>query len=36
VLVVAGQILNVTVFYRLGRTGVFFGDRLGDEVRRCR
>src|SRR2546428_6211781 len=30
VLVVAGQILNVTVFYRLGRTGVFFGDRLRD------
>jgi hypothetical protein len=36
VLVVAGQIVNVTVFYRLGRTGVFFGDRLGYEVRRCR
>jgi hypothetical protein len=29
VLVVAGQTLNVTVFYRLGRTGVFFGTGSG-------
>jgi hypothetical protein len=28
-LVAAGQILNAAVFWRLGRTGVFYGDRLG-------
>ena len=35
VLVVAGQTLVVATFYRLGRTGVFFGDQLGYAVRRC-
>ena len=29
VLAVVGQVLNFGVFYRLGRIGVFFGDRLG-------
>lgn len=33
---VAGQILNWSVFYRLGPVGAFFGDRLGHEVRWCR
>jgi methylene-fatty-acyl-phospholipid synthase len=36
VLLVAGQVLNWTVFYRLGAAGVFYGDRLGLEVPRCR
>ncbi len=31
-----GQILNLSVFYRLGVVGVFFGDRLGHEVPWCR
>jgi phosphatidyl-N-methylethanolamine N-methyltransferase len=31
-LIVAGQVLNLGVFYRLGAVGVFFGDRLGHEV----
>jgi len=35
-LAVAGQILVVATFYRLGRTGVFFGDQLGFAVSRCR
>lgn len=35
-LLVAGQILNVSVFYRLGAVGVFYGDRLGYEVPWCR
>ncbi len=35
VLVIAGQILVIATFYRLGRTGVFFGDQLGYAVRRC-
>jgi len=36
VLVLAGQVLNVSVFYRLGRIGVFFGDRLGHPRPWCR
>ena len=36
VLAVAGQILVIATFCRLGRTGVFFGDQLGYAVRRCR
>jgi len=32
-LIVVGQVLNWSVFYRLGTVGVFFGDRLGHEVR---
>ena len=35
VLVAGGQILNLLVFYRLGRVGVFFGDRLGHAVIWC-
>jgi methylene-fatty-acyl-phospholipid synthase len=33
--IVAGQILNWSVFYRLGWTGAFFGDRLGHAVPWC-
>jgi protein-S-isoprenylcysteine O-methyltransferase Ste14 len=36
VLLIAGQALNFGVFYRLGTTGVFFGDRLGHEAPWCR
>ena len=32
----AGQVLVVSTFYQLGRTGVFFGDQLGHAVPRCR
>src|SRR4029453_17794512 len=35
-LAVAGQVLVVSTFYRLGRAGVFFGDRFGYAVPRCR
>ena len=35
-LAVAGQVLVVSTFCRLGRTGVFFGDQLGYAVPRCR
>jgi methylene-fatty-acyl-phospholipid synthase len=35
-LVVAGQILNVSVFYRLGKVGVFYGNKLGYRVPWCR
>lgn len=31
-MIVAGQILNVAVFVRLGRVGVFYGSRLGQAV----
>jgi methylene-fatty-acyl-phospholipid synthase len=34
--IAAGQVLNWSVFYRLGWVGAFFGDRLGHEVRWCR
>jgi len=34
--IVAGQVLNWSVFYRLGPVGAFFGDRLGHDVRWCR
>jgi hypothetical protein len=30
-----GQVLNWSVFYRLGTVGVFYGDRLGYEVPWC-
>jgi len=33
ILIAIGQILNWSVFYRLGAVGVFFGDRLGHPVR---
>jgi phosphatidyl-N-methylethanolamine N-methyltransferase len=32
VLLLAGQLLNASVFYRLGAVGVFFGARLGHEI----
>jgi methylene-fatty-acyl-phospholipid synthase len=35
-LLLAGQTLNWSVFYRLGAVGVFYGDRLGHDVRWCR
>jgi phosphatidyl-N-methylethanolamine N-methyltransferase len=34
--IVAGQVLNLGVFYRLGRAGVFYGDRLGHRIPWCR
>jgi methylene-fatty-acyl-phospholipid synthase len=36
ILIVAGQLLNVSVFYRLGSVGVFYGNILGHEVSWCR
>jgi hypothetical protein len=36
VLIIVGQALNWSVFYRLGAVGVFYGDRLGHEVPWCR
>jgi len=36
VLIVAGQLLNGSVFYRLGSAGVFYGNILGHEVPWCR
>jgi methylene-fatty-acyl-phospholipid synthase len=35
ILIVAGQLLNVGVFFRLGRAGVFYGRSLGHDVPRC-
>jgi methylene-fatty-acyl-phospholipid synthase len=34
-LIVAGQILNVGVFYRLGSIGVFYGNRFGYDLAWC-
>ena len=34
-LVVVGQILNVSVLYRLGKVGVFYGNKLGYETPWC-
>src|SRR5262249_4413175 len=34
-LVIIGQILNLSVFYRLGSAGVFYGNRFGYEVSWC-
>lgn len=34
VAIVVGQTLNVAVFRRLGRTGVFYGDRFGHDLPR--
>jgi methylene-fatty-acyl-phospholipid synthase len=31
-LLLAGQILNFSVFWKLGRVGVFYGNKLGHEV----
>jgi protein-S-isoprenylcysteine O-methyltransferase Ste14 len=35
VAILAGQFLVWSVFYRLGRAGVFYGDRLGHDVPWC-
>lgn len=35
-LAVAGQALSASVFYRLGRVGVFYGDRFGATLPWCR
>jgi hypothetical protein len=35
-LIVAGQILNCGVFYRLGKVGVFYGNKLGYDIPWCR
>lgn len=35
VLIASGQVLNVSVFYRLGEVGVFYGNRFGYEVPWC-
>ena len=35
VTIVLGQALNAAVFYRLGRVGAFFGDRLGYRTAWC-
>jgi hypothetical protein len=35
-LIVAGQTLNAGVFYRLGTTGVFYGNKFGYDVPWCR
>ena len=34
-LIVVGQLLNFMVFYRLGKVGVFYGNKLGYTVPRC-
>jgi methylene-fatty-acyl-phospholipid synthase len=34
-LIVIGQVLNFSVFYRLGSVGVFYGNRFGYEVPWC-
>jgi phosphatidyl-N-methylethanolamine N-methyltransferase len=31
-LIVTGQVLNASVFYRLGEIGVFYGNRFGHQV----
>jgi methylene-fatty-acyl-phospholipid synthase len=36
IFILAGQALNVSVFRRLGRIGVFYGNRLGYTVSWCR
>ncbi|MGH7963640.1 MAG: methyltransferase [Candidatus Binatia bacterium] len=35
-LIVAGQVLNFGVFYRLGKIGVFYGNKFGYEIPWCR
>jgi len=32
VLILTGQTLNATVFWRLGKTGVFYGNKLGHDL----
>ena len=35
-MIVVGQSLNFSVFYRLGTIGVFYGNRFGYEIPWCR
>jgi len=35
ILIATGQFLNVSVFYRLGEVGVFYGNRFGYEIPWC-
>lgn len=35
VLIAVGQLLNGMVFYRLGKVGVFYGNKLGHTIPRC-
>jgi methylene-fatty-acyl-phospholipid synthase len=35
-LIAVGQVLVLATFHRLGRIGVFFGDRFGYQLGRCR
>ena len=35
ILVIAGQMLNIGVFYRLGTVGIFYGNRFGHELPWC-
>ena len=35
-LLVIGQVLNLSVFYRLGMKGVFYGNRFGEKIPWCR
>ena len=35
-LVITGQVLNLSVFFRLGQVGVFYGTRFGYDVPWCR
>ena len=35
-LILTGQTLNAGVFYRLGKVGVFYGDRFGYRIPWCR
>jgi methylene-fatty-acyl-phospholipid synthase len=35
ILIATGQFLNVSVFYRLGEIGVFYGNRFGYEIPWC-
>lgn len=34
-LIIAGQILNFSVFYRLGKVGVFYGNKFGYQIPWC-
>ena len=34
-LIVIGQVLNFSVFYRLGKVGVFYGNRFGHQIPWC-
>jgi methylene-fatty-acyl-phospholipid synthase len=35
-LILIGQILNLSVFYRLGKHGVFYGNKLGHDIPWCK